>query len=207
MSAAPTTVDFWFDPLCPWAWLTSRWMLEVEKVRPVETRFHIMSLTVLNENREELSDKYKALMSRAMGPVRVCAAAEATKGADILRPLYTEMGTRIHNEGRGFEDDVLADAVAALGLPAELMEATSSTEYDDAIRASHKDGIDRVGMEVGTPVISVEGTSFFGPVVTPMPKGEDAGKLWDGVRLVANTDGFFELKRTRDRRPSFEGLT
>jgi len=204
MPTAPTPVEFWFDPLCPWAWITSRWMLEVEQVRPVETTFNIMSLTMLNEGREELSEKYRALLAKAMGPVRVCAAAAALKGPEILRPVYTELGTRIHDQGKGFGDEVLAEGIEALGLPAELIDATSSTEHDDTIRASHTDGIGRVGMDVGTPVISVDGASFFGPVVTPIPRGEAAGKLWDGVLLVSATDGFFELKRTRDRRPSFE---
>jgi predicted DsbA family dithiol-disulfide isomerase len=202
----PTPVDFWFDPLCPWAWITSRWMLEVEKVRPVVTRWHIMSLAYLNLQQhqgEGLSEEYLARMQGAWAPVRVCAAAAAVKGDEILLPLYTAIGTRWHDQGVQ-DPSVMVEALAEVGLDPALLEAAESTEYDERIIASHHAGMDQVGLDVGTPVISVEGNAFFGPVVTPIPRGEAAGRLWDGVLLVAGTDGFFELKRTRDRRPSFE---
>jgi hypothetical protein len=195
--------DFWFDPLCPWAWMTSRWMLEVEKVRPVKTKWHVMSLAILNADKEGLSEEYKKGLERAWGPVRVCIAAEAAYGPDILLPLYTALGTRIHIEKRR-DDDLIVDALKEVGLPVELAEAATSTEYDEALNTSHHEGMDPVGLDVGTPVIHVNGIAFFGPVVTPAPKGEVAGKLWDGVVLVAGTDGFFELKRTRDRPPIFD---
>jgi predicted DsbA family dithiol-disulfide isomerase len=196
--------DFWFDPLCPWAWVTSRWMLEVEQVRDITTNWHVMSLAILNEHKEGLSEKYKeTLRSRAWGPVRVCMAAAQQKGDDILLPLYTALGNRIHVEQRR-DDDVLTDALAEVGLDPELAQAATSTEFDEALTASHKRGMDPVGEDVGTPVIHYNGLAFFGPVVTPAPKGEAAGKLWDGVILVAGTDGFFEIKRTRDRRPAFD---
>jgi predicted DsbA family dithiol-disulfide isomerase len=201
------TADFWFDPACPWAWMTSRWMLEVEQVRDVKTTWHVMSLAVLNAGREELSDEYKAALKELWGPVRVLIAAEQAHGNEVLLPLYTALGKRIHVEGRGIGDgdgEVIAEALEEVGLPASLIEAAHSDKYDDALKKSHHAGMDQVGMEVGTPVISVEGVAFFGPVVTPAPKGEAAGKLWDGVRLVAGTEGFFELKRTRDRGPSFD---
>jgi protein-disulfide isomerase-like protein with CxxC motif len=200
----PTEVDFWFDPLCPWAWITSRWILEVEKVRPVAVRWHVMSLAVLNEGKDDMPDRYKELMRTAWGPVRVCVAAEQKFGPEVLGALYTALGTRFHNEKLDRSRATIEAALADAGLPAELADAMESTEYDQALRASHADGIERVGYEVGTPIISVLGTSIFGPVVTPIPRGEAAAKLWDGVLLVAGTDGFYELKRSRTREPIFD---
>jgi len=200
---APTPVDFWFDPLCPWAWITSRWLCEVEKLRPVQPRWHVMSLAVLNEGRD-LPERYQERMREAWAPVRVCAAAEAAHGPQVLGPLYTAMGTLIHHEKAALERPMIEAALAAADLPAGLADAMDSTEYDDGLRASHKDGMDRVGYEVGTPIISVLGMSIFGPVVSPIPRGEDAARLWDGLLLVAGTDGFFELKRSRNRKPIFD---
>ena len=198
------TAHFWFDPACPWAWMTSRWMLEVTHVRPVDVEFHVMSLAVLNQGRE-LPERYRELMAHAWGPVRVCIAAEAQHGNEVLLPLYTALGTRIHPGGRDLSDPtIIPEALAEVGLPAVLVEAATSPEWDEQLITSHHDGMDRVGMDVGTPVISINGVSFFGPVVTPAPKGEAAGKLWDGVVLVAATPGFYELKRTRTEDPVFD---
>ncbi|TKK87321.1 DsbA family protein [Herbidospora galbida] len=199
--------DFWFDPFCPWAWLTSRWMLEVEKVRPVDVRWHLMSLTFLNEGRD-ISADYQARLSKAIGPVRVVAAARRKYGDEVVGELYTQIGTRFHPGGRSKTPDafpeVVAEALRAAGLDPALAGEMDSTEYDDDIRRSHHAGMDQVGMDVGTPVISIEGNAFFGPVITPAPKGEEAGRLWDGVLLVSSFDGFFELKRTRTRDPIFD---
>ena len=203
MTEQPETVDFWFDPLCPWAWMTSRWMLEVERVRAVRTRFHIMSLAVLNEGKD-IPDDYREMLKTAMGPVRVCQAAADHAGSEILRDLYTALGTRRHPGGREYDHEVFVEALEEVGLPASLADAADSTEYDDAIRASHAEGIGLVGEDVGTPVIAIAGTAFFGPVLSPAPKGEEAGKVWDGARLLAGYDGFFELKRTRTRDPIFD---
>ncbi len=202
-SQQPRTAHLWFDPVCPWAWMTSRWMLQVEQARSVTTQFHVMSLAMLNEGRD-LPEDYREGMQRAFGPVRVCIAAAQKAGPEVLGPLYTALGERIHLQGREVDRAMVEEALTEVDLPVELADAMDSTEYDEALEESHRDGMDRVGLDVGTPVISVEGVSFFGPVVSPAPKGEDAGRLWDGVVLVAGTDGFFELKRTRDRDPIFD---
>jgi 2-hydroxychromene-2-carboxylate isomerase len=200
-------VQFWFDPLCPWAWITSRWITEVEKVRPVRADWRIMSLAYLNLEQhkgEGLSPEYLERMSKAWLYVRVCAAAAEQNGPGIYGPLYTALGTRIHNEGRRQDPKVIPEALAEVGLPAELADAADSTEFDQKIKDSHNEAFDVVGLDVGTPVVRIRGNAIFGPVITPIPRGEAAGRLWDGVALVTEADGFFELKRSRDRKPSFE---
>jgi protein-disulfide isomerase-like protein with CxxC motif len=206
------TARFWFDPLCPWAWMTSRWLLEVAKVRDVAIEWNLMSLQVLNADKVDTLEPHYADMIRTgewWQPVRIVAAAEQHHGKKVLGPLYTALGTRFHNQGMDRSAEVFRAALAQAGLPEDLAEAAHSTEYDDAVRASHHEGISLVGQEVGTPVISVSGegdepTAFFGPVVTPAPKGEAAGRLWDGTLLVARTPGFYELKRTRTQGPIFD---
>jgi hypothetical protein len=188
-------------------------MLEVEQVRAVKTRWHVMSLAVLNENRD-LGEKYAAQMKKAWGPVRVCIAAAARQregGADdarteneVLLDLYTALGARFHVEKEPRERATIEDALAEAKLPTSLADALTDTSLEGQVRASHQDGIERVGTDVGTPIIAFSDYAFFGPVVTPCPKGEAAGTLWDGVLAVASTPGFYELKRTRDARPSFD---
>lgn len=203
-----SSISMWFDPVCPWAWITSRWLLEVERVRPVRVDFHVMSLSVLNEGRE-VPQQYSDLLAKAWGPVRVCVAAAKEAGEGVLRDLYTALGTRIHLGKQELGRELYVAALTEVGLNPELADAAHSTAFDEALRASHTAGMDPVGYDVGTPVIHAPGpdgetVAFFGPVVTPAPKGEAAGRLYDGVLLVAATPGFYELKRSREENPSFD---
>ncbi|MDP9240647.1 MAG: disulfide bond formation protein DsbA [Actinomycetota bacterium] len=198
----PTPVDFWFDPACPWAWLTSRWLLNAAEVRDIVPRWHVMSLTLLNEGRDLPAD-YREGLRQAIGPVRVCIAAQEKFGDGVLLPLYTALGTRRHVQQAELSREMVVEALAEAGLPTDLADAMTSTDYDEALSKSHHEGMERVGDDVGTPVIAVKGAAIFGPVVTPAPRGEAAGRLWDGVLLVTSTPGFYELKRSRDQRPDF----
>lgn len=191
-----TKADFWFDPLCPFAWITSRWIVEVEKVRDIEVSWHVMSLAYLNDG-EEISDEYRKGLEPAWGPVRVCIAAEQAHGNEVLLPLYTAMGEQIHLQKADLDRTMIEKALEIVGLPLDLADAMGTEEFDDALKKSHHAGMDQVGEEVGTPVISIEGAAFFGPVLGKIPRGEESGKLWDATVGLAAYPNFFELKRSR----------
>ncbi|MBS4752661.1 DsbA family protein [Nocardioides sp. zg-ZUI104] len=200
--------DFWFDPLCPFAWITSRWVLEVEKVRDIEVVWHVMSLAYLNKDRD-LPEEYRAMMAPAWGPVRVLLAAQQRYGAKVLLPLYDAFGQRIHLEGRKLHEEpdgargLIAEVLAEVGLEPDLIEAAGDSSYDEAVAASHHEGMDAVGDDVGTPTIHINGSAFFGPVLSKIPRGEDAGRLWDGCVAVAAFPYFYELKRSRSGELDF----
>jgi protein-disulfide isomerase-like protein with CxxC motif len=197
-----THIDLWVDPACPWAWITSRWLLEAKQVRDADVRFHVMSLAVLNE-KNEVPEHYKELMAQAWKPVRLLIAAEQAHGNEVVEPLYSAIGRRYHVEGIKDLSVILPEALAEAGLPTDLINATTDESIDTALRASHHQGMDPVGMDVGTPVIHINGEAIFGPVITPAPKGEAAGTLLDGVIAVMSIPGFYELKRTRTSGPIF----
>jgi hypothetical protein len=194
-------VEMWFDPICPWAWMTSRWLMEVQTLRDIEVTWSVMSLAVLNEHRHDLDAAYRARMDEAWAPVRVIIAAVEAHGDSVIKPLYDAMGTRIHLRKIADFDQVIRESLEEVGLPAALAKEAHHKKHDAALHRSHKRGISLVGTDVGTPIIAVNGVAFFGPVVTPTPRGEDAARLWDGCVLVAGTPGFYELKRSRIQGP------
>jgi hypothetical protein len=203
MTAADATeVEFWFDPSCPWAWMTSRWVDEVSKYRDLHVTWKVMSLAVLNED-QDVPDAYRSFFPRALRYTRLVAAVQELHGQEFVKPLYDALGTRIHPGGAKDADVVISESLAEVGLPADLIQYSLTDEFDPQMRASHFDGIDRVGQDVGTPVIAVNGVAFFGPVISPAPKGEEAVALWDGTVAVASYPGFFEIKRTRTVDPIF----
>jgi len=201
-TSGKTPVDFWFDPLCPWAWMTSRWLLEAATVRDLDPRWHIMSLAILNEGRD-LPEEYRRSMDAAWAAVRVIVAAAEEHGEKVIKPLYDAMGTRRHPGGRRDTAAIIAESLAEVGLPEELAAAAGTDAYDARLRESHAEGIGMVGEDVGTPVVAINGVGFFGPVVTPTPRGEDAATLFDGLDLMTQVPGFYELKRTRTQGPVF----
>jgi hypothetical protein len=205
-------VDFWFDPVCPWTWLTSRWILEVEKARPLSITWHVMSLAILNEKRlDELPEANRELMGLAWAPVRILMAAAQAHGPDVLGPLYTALGDRYYPQQQPKTRATIEAALGEAGLPAELADAGDTDTNDEALRASHREGITLVGADVGSPIIAIPGSgpdtakiAFFGPVVTPAPKGEAAARLWDGTLILVSALGFYEIKRTRTVGPLFD---
>lgn len=195
--------EFWFDPLCPWAWMTSRWILEVEKVRDIEVTWNLFNLAYLNRDKD-VPAEYKDKLIRSWYCTRVIAAAQKEKGQSITLPLYTAISSRIHLMKMEVGEDLFKEALEEVGLSSDLSSAMNDESLDSAIIESHERGIKMVGNDVGTPIIAIGDVAFFGPVISPAPKGEDAGKLWDGVVGVASYPGFFEIKRSRNVGPIFD---
>ena len=200
---AKQEAQFWFDPICPWAWMTSRWILEVEKVRDISVTWNLFSLAHLNRDKE-LPEDYKSRLVRSWMTTRVIAAAQKVKGEEITLPLYTAISSRIHLKKMEVGTELFEEALAEVGLDRSLASAMDDSSFDPSIIESHERGIALVGNDVGTPIIAIGGAAFFGPVISPAPKGEEAGRLWDGVVGVAQYPGFFEIKRSRTIGPIFD---
>jgi hypothetical protein len=199
----PVTVDFFFDPVCPFAWIGWQWMREVGRQRELDLRLRLMSLAVLNEGREGRPPESDRGLDSAWRPVRAAAAVAAVRGQAGLREFYAEFGCRFHARGTRGRDRVIRETLTALAAD-DLYPATDSTEHDETIRASHRAGMEPVGLDVGTPTLHVDGVAFFGPVLTAVPRGQDALDVFDGAVLLARSPSFVELKRTRSGGLSFE---
>ena len=200
--ASAQKVDMWFDPICPFAWITSRWLLEAAAVRDLEVTWNIMSLAQLNKDRE-MDEAHKAAFTRSWDAVRLVAAVKKNHGNDAVIALYNAMGTRIHLKKEKVSDELLTAALAEAGLPADLLAVAKDESWNEPMIASHDRAISLVGNDVGTPVVAIGDAAFFGPVISPAPKGEQAGRLWDGLALCLEVPGFYELKRARKGGPDF----
>ena len=198
-----TKAEFWFDPVCPWAFITSRWILEVAKVRDIEITWNIFSLPHLNKDRE-MPEKYKAIFANSWACARIIKSVEKDFGKEKTLPLYSAISTRIHVLKEAVSKDLLSDSLKKVGLDTKYLVEMNNSDWDKEIIQSHERGIELVGDDVGTPIIAINGIGFFGPVISPAPKGEEAGKLWDGVVLSASYPGFFEIKRSRTVGPIFD---
>jgi 2-hydroxychromene-2-carboxylate isomerase len=190
-------VEFWFDPGCPFTWRTSRWLLDVAGQRDLDITWRLMSLAVLNADKD-VPEPYKSLMVQSARNLRVLAATGQAHGQEAIIRLYAELGTRRHDQQADWDDATTAEALAAAGLPGDLLSAADDQAYDQVVRDSHDAGQQRAGTEVGSPVIAVgAGRGFFGPVVVPVPTGQDAANLFEAVRLVSTVPAFSELKGSR----------
>ena len=208
-------VTFYFDVSCPFCWVTSRWIKEVEKVRDIEVEWKPMSLSVLNEGRDELPEDYKFMMQCNWTPARLFNAVFSQDGQEAVDKLYTALGTKVHNENRidrhahvdepehAF-DELIKEALAEVGLPEERLVQALTTEFDELMRENHAEAMKEVGNDVGTPVVKLNDVAFFGPVLTRIPRGEEAGKIFDGSVAVASYPYFFEIKRSRTESPRFD---
>ena len=182
---------------CPYTWRSSRWLTTVEEAGEAEVTWRLMSLSVLNEGRE-IPEQYAGVMRQGVRVLRALHAAGESGGNAGLAALYTAVGTRMHDQDVFFSDDVVAACVAETGLPESVAEALDDPARDAAVRSSHDHAQQLVGDDAGSPVLALAGRGFFGPVVVPVPEGEEALDLFRGVRLLAGVPTFSELKTSRN---------
>ncbi|SDI19920.1 hypothetical protein SAMN05192558_101177 [Actinokineospora alba] len=201
-SATPR-VDLYIDPVCPYTWLVTQWLLEVERLRDLDLRYHVMSLRMLNESRV-VDGRYRRAVDNSSGPSRVAAAVLVRHGPEALRAWHAAFGAAIFDHWRypDAQEYVSASkhALTVAGLPTELVAADSAA-VEEALRRSHTEGVTPVGADAGTPIVHLDGVAFFGPVLNAVPRGDDAVRLFDAARMLAQCPDFFELKRTRTAPP------
>jgi 2-hydroxychromene-2-carboxylate isomerase len=192
-----TTMEFWFDPACPFTWATSRWARELASDGLVNVRWKVMSLAILNEG-SEIPEQYREGMARSWQPIRVLVAADERAGSDAVGQLYEALGRRVHDEARQVDAALVGEALAEVGLPADLVDAMDDAGLDEAVRRSHTEGQERVGTDAGSPLTAYHGgPAYFGPVVAPTPTGEDARYLLEAMVALSKVPSFSELKRSR----------
>jgi 2-hydroxychromene-2-carboxylate isomerase len=191
------TVTMWFDPACPYTWRTSRWLRAAAAARGESVTWRLLSLAVLNEGRD-IPERYLQGMTLSRKASRVIAAVETKYGQDAVDRLYTALGQLVHDQGQVMDRDTVAEALAAAGLPDDLIGALDDEAHDLAVDESHHAAQDRVGQEAGSPVLAFgDGPGFFGPIVVPVPTGDEAQRLFDAMTLLSTVPQFSELKRVR----------
>ena len=210
-------LEFFFDPVCPWAWITSRWVTEVEGLRDYDVQWRFISLKFLNADKMDYSkmpEGYAEIHAAGTKGLRVAARARAEQGNDAVAAVYTALGTSLHNrdERAKFVADArghMASLLVAAGLPGEWADDVDNTDHDELIRTETELALERTGKDVGTPILTfrpgrADEGSFFGPVISKIPRGDDAKKLWDAVETIATASGLAELKRSLRAHPSFD---
>jgi 2-hydroxychromene-2-carboxylate isomerase len=210
-------LEFFFDPVCPWAWVTSRWVVEVAEQRSYDIDWRFICLRIVNEDKafeQDPTSPYGRVHGAGRMMLRAAAATKVAGGSDAVGRLYTELGKRLHHEGRSVSEiregnySLIDEAIEAAGLSSDISAATNDEKWDEVLREETALALSRTGNDVGTPIITfapgtIEEASFFGPVLNRIPRGAEAVEIWDTVEKLARVPGLFELKRTNRGRPDF----